>query len=224
MARAFSVPSKDMASIMCCTSVECWYFSAALTIPLFYLLDIDSATAAGLFAGSNTNTPALAGLLDIISKSPDESLRSELSNHAVVGYSLSYPMGVIGVMLAIFWCKKWFKVDYRAEENKLRTTYPVNEELTRWSVEITNPELEGTTVRQLFQRFTGRLVFGRMERKGKPFLPNMDTQFELKDQIVIVGSIDLLEGAAELLGKKLDTELSFDRTIFRRSAYLCLQP
>jgi len=41
-------------------------FSAAITIGLHFLFALEASTTAGLFAGSTTNTPALAGLLDQI--------------------------------------------------------------------------------------------------------------------------------------------------------------
>ena len=188
--------------------------SALISVGLFFLMDLEAATAAGLFAGSNTNTPALAGLLDLISKSPEVALRNQLSNSGVIGYSLSYPMGVLGAMLAIFLCKRWLGVNYSAEEKRLQHTYPVKENLTRWSVEVTKPEMVGRPIRDLFQQFSRRIVFGRMLRKEQPFLPNMDTILQLGDQIVIVGSREILEGAAQVLGKKLDTEISLDRTVF----------
>ncbi len=186
-------------------------FSALITLGLHFLLGLDAATSAGLLAGSNTNTPALAGLLDLISKSPNAT---ELSNQGVVGYSLSYPMGVISVMIAISLMKRWMKIDYQLEEKNLRKSYPVNENLLRWSVEITNPEFDNISIRELFQRFSGHLVFGRMVRKGEPFLPNMDTRLQLHDQIAIIASSEVVESAAKLIGKRLHTEITVDRSVF----------
>ncbi len=188
--------------------------SALLTVGLHFTLELDPAISAGLLAGSNTNTPALAGLLDLISKSPEVELRNALSNQSVIGYSLSYPMGVIGVMLAIWLGKYWFRIDYKDEEKKLRRLYPVNEHLTRLSVEVSHPEVVGVTLRELFQRFDRRLVYGRMERGEDQFLPNMDTRLALGDRLVLVGSRGVLENAAAQLGNQLPTELSFDRTVF----------
>ena len=46
--------------------------TAALTVGLHYLLGLDAQVTAGLYAGSTTNTPALAGLIDLITqKAPD---------------------------------------------------------------------------------------------------------------------------------------------------------
>jgi putative transport protein len=53
-----------------------------------------------------------------------------------------------------------------------------------------------------------------MERGKGAFLPNMDTQIQLGDKLVLVGNQSALEEAAEAMGRKLDTELTYDRTIY----------
>jgi putative transport protein len=189
-------------------------FSALATAGFHFWWNLDAATSSGILSGTNTNTPALAGLLDLIGKSPKVVDRDAMSSNAVVGYSISYPMGVLGAMMAIGLMRRWLRVDYRQEERRLQSLYPVNENLTRWSIEVTNPQLTTHTIRALFQHFGGSLVFGRMKRKGSSFLPHMDTTIELGDQMVLVGNEDTVQKATALIGEKLETELSFDRTVF----------
>lgn len=191
-------------------------FSGLLTAGFHFWWSLDAATSSGMLSGTNTNTPALAGLLDLIAKSPNvsESERDAVSSNAVVGYSITYPMGVLGAMMAIGMMRKWLRIDYRQEEKRLQNIYPVNENLTRWSIEVTNPKLTTHTIRALFQHFRGSLVFGRMKRGEESFLPNMDTTIELGDQMVLVGNEETVQKATALIGEKLETELSFDRTVF----------
>lgn len=189
-------------------------FSGLITAGFHFLWSLDAATSSGMLSGTNTNTPALAGLLDLINKSPNVSDRDAFTNHAVVGYSITYPTAVLGGMMAIGLMRRWLKVDFRREEKRLQSIYPVNENLTRWSVEVTNPKLSIRTIRALFQHFSGHLVFGRMKRGESSFLPHMDTTIDLGDQIVLVGNEETVAEATALIGEKLETELSFDRTVF----------
>ncbi len=188
--------------------------SVGLTIALHFWFHLEAATTAGLLAGSNTNTPALAGLLDLINNTQTGEERTALGNAAVVGYSLSYPMGVVGVMLAIAVMHRWMKIDDDREVQELRKTYAVAEELARCSLEINNPNAEGVTLREIFHRFNKQIVFGRMKRNEEQFLPNMDTQLKVEDQIVLVGHPGSLEKAIEWLGRPLINQLSYDRTIY----------
>lgn len=188
--------------------------STAITVGIYYLFNLDAATAAGLLAGSSTNTASLAGLLDLITLSQPEHLHESMSNAAVIGYSLSYPMGVLGVMLAINLLKRWLKIDYQAEAQQLAGQYPLSGDLTRRTVVITNSAVAGWSLRQLFQHFHHRLVFGRMQRKGDTLLPNMDTTIEVDDKLVLVGSAKRVNAATELLGEPHATELTYDRTVY----------
>ena len=188
-------------------------FSTLLTLGLSYGFGLDAATAAGLLAGSSTNTASLAGLLDLIQLSQAPELQEAMSNAAVVGYSLSYPMGVLGVMLAISLMQRWFRIDYRKELQE-QNLILAGDNIKRRTVRITQAEIAGQRVREVFQRFQKRLVFGRMQREGVDQLPNMDTELQLNDQLVIIGNAEVVEEATTLLGEAHEKELSYDRTAF----------
>ena len=183
-----------------------------LTMAAFYILGINKATAAGLLAGSVTSTPALAGILDIVNTaSPGKYDKELFSDSAVIGYSLAYPMGVIGVMIAYNIFQRLFKVDLTQEQNDLQKEYPVSMKIDRKTIEITQPEIEGLQVRELFNRYHRRLVFGRMSRNGIQSLPNMDTTLMLGDRIVVVGGGKLVDKAIKEMGRMPTDELTFDR-------------
>ncbi|MCB0636777.1 MAG: hypothetical protein KDC54_09190, partial [Lewinella sp.] len=186
--------------------------SAGITVALHFSFGFDASVSAGVLAGSSTNTASLAGLVDLINNTQPAEAREAMSNAAVVGYSLSYPMGVLGVMFAIWLCKRLLRIDFTAEERSLQQEYPLSADLERYTIEITNEAVVGKELRDLFQRYKGRVVFGRMERGGRHFLPNMDVTLEAGDRLVIVGSHDCLAEAIEHLGRPLDTELTYDRT------------
>lgn len=188
--------------------------SGALTVAAYFILGLDPATSAGLLAGSFTNTPALAGLLDLIANREPANLRDGLSSAVVIGYSLSYPMGVVGVMFAIAQMQRWLNIDFKKEEEALKQDYPISENLLKQTIEITNPKVDGMPLRYVFQHFHGRVVFGRMERGGEQHLPNMDSKLYIGDKIVLIGGEQILNEAVEKLGQPLDRELTFDRSIY----------
>jgi len=187
--------------------------SAAITIALHFLFELDAATSGGLFAGATTNTPALAGLLDLIENANPSDI-TNLSDHAVIGYSLSYPMGVFGVLIAIFFMRKWLKIDFKKEEQELQSAYPISEQLDRITLRITNPEVTGIEVRSIYKKIDGRLVFARMNRNKNTSIITWDTQLELNDEIVLIGSKDTIERAVKLLGVPAGYHLSDDRRIY----------
>jgi len=66
--------------------------AAATAWGLAELLDLPTALAAGLFAGAMTSTPALAA-------ATEGALH--LSSDVAIGYGITYPFGVIGVVLFV---------------------------------------------------------------------------------------------------------------------------
>ena len=188
---------------------------ASFTYIASIVLNIDKATTAGLLSGAVTSTPALAGVIDIINNSNNPNIDKEaFSNSAVIGYSLAYPMGVLGVMVAYNIFQKVFKIDLLKEQDALQKDYPVSMKIVRKTVAITRPDIQGLQIRELFNRYHRRLVFGRMSRGGEQFLPNMDTTLQIGDKIVLVGGGKLVDKAIEYIGVAQNSELTFDRRYY----------
>jgi len=188
--------------------------SGAMAAGVFFAFDLSSATVAGLYCGSSTNTPALAGVLDLIANAYDGADASALTQQTVIGYSYSYPMGIMGGIIAIVIMEKLLKIDYRAEARKLRRIYAVGEVITSRTVEITNPEICDITLRNLRQQYSWLVNFGRVYQKGKVFLAHPDVMFEIGDTVMIVGSEEDLDVTTEILGKAVQSSLTYDRTVY----------
>src|SRR6185369_447320 len=69
--------------------------AGALCLTLQKLLNLHSGVAAGMFAGSLTTSPALAGVLDTIKQTAPPEMLDLLLAEPVVGFSVTYPIGVI---------------------------------------------------------------------------------------------------------------------------------
>ncbi len=177
------------------------------------LFGFSAAAAAGLLAGITTNTPALAGLLDAIQSSP-EAQSEAFSNSAVVGYSISYPMGVLGLMIAMALMQRVFRIDYAAETKKLGNEFPGGQPILQQTIEINNPDYIGVTLRDLKNRIGAQVIFGRMYRNEQPTLCHLETIFEDGDLVAITGEADELGRVAQILGKTVHRDLSDDRSVF----------
>jgi len=189
-------------------------FTGIISVGLYYLLGFSAATIAGIYTGSTTNTAALAGVLDYVKISSDKETFKTVSEQAVIGYSFSYPMGVLGSMIAIVVMERLLKINYSEEVKKLKNEYPLEEHLSSASIEITNKDVCNISIRDLLKKYKLNLIFGRVEQKGGHNLSNWNTQFEIGDETMIVGSEEEIERATEILGKQSQKKLSYDRSIF----------
>lgn len=199
--------SKDIIFILAMLAL-----SASLAVGLHYLLHFDSAITAGIYAGGSTNTPALAGLLDVISNLTDQTIIQSEQEKAVTGYSLTYPMGIIGAMLAIAVLDRIFKVDFRSEEEKLEHIYPSRKELVNQTIRVEWENEENKQIRDLLKEFKWPIVFGRMERNGRVSLSSFDTVLKKGDAIMVVGSRYAVDEVTTFLGRKSTDQLSFDQS------------
>lgn len=174
--------------------------SAGITVGIHYLFGFGPASTGGIFAGSTTNTPALAGLLDVIRHdTPTDDL---LSQKAVIGYSLSYPIAIFGAIFAIILAIKILKIDFRKEENDVKDDFPIKQEVLTQTIEITQADQTHISIRDLKRIHQWKVVFGRVQREdGDIELVNWDSKLNIGDKIMVVGNKDAVEKATNTLGK-----------------------
>ncbi len=186
--------------------------SALIAFLLAYIFKYSASDVVGLYSGSTTNTTALAGVIELINNrfSGDELLN--LTETSVVAYSYTYPMGVLGGMVAIILMERAFKIDYKAEKKSLRNKYPTYEDLTSISIRVTNPEAQGLQLRDLRTKHKWDVIFGRiMNNNFEVKLPAWDTKLKLGNQIMVIGTDEELLKVEKFMGERMEFNISYDR-------------
>jgi putative transport protein len=189
-------------------------FAAVLTILAQKLLQLKPALAAGMFAGSLTNTPALAALLDIIKHTVPRNMLNSLLADPVVGYSITYPMGVIGMILSISIMQRLWKIDYAAESKLLRGYGVATEPLLNITIRVTRQEAVGATIAELRRKNGWDVIFGRIRHGDSVALADPASCLASGDQVTVVGTREELEKVTGFLGEKSETEIDLDRSEF----------
>lgn len=177
------------------------------------LLGFDSSGAAGLLAGITTNTPALAGLLDAIQTGGGDKVEA-MSNNAVVGYSISYPMGVLGLMIAMGVMQRIFRIDFKAESQKLSQEFPTGLPLVHQTVQVTKKAAIGSSLRELKNKHHINAIFGRFRRGDSNALSYLDLIFEAGDLVSVTGDESEVARVVTLLGHKVEEDLTDDQSTF----------
>jgi putative transport protein len=153
---------------------------AAVVAGLGRVLGLPSATIAGTFAGSLTNTPALAAA----------SERSGNAAAATVGYSITYVWGVAGMLLAAA-----FVLRRRAPED-------VAPALTNVTIRV--ERTDRPTVQDLTSTYHGNIVFSRVEHgETSPILVADDDEILAPgDLVTVVGDQKTVNAVARDLGHR----------------------
>jgi len=160
----------------------------AVALALGQAAGVSPAQAMGLFTGSLTSTPALQAALDAAG-----------NRDPAIGYSVAYPLGVIGPILCLF-------VFSRAVRPRL---VPVPAPLQ--PLEITLGETSGASVAELLADLPPgvELIAIRQGRTNK--LPDPQARLVAGDGVLLFGHPDALEKARLALGHVDTGRIAKDR-------------
>lgn len=187
-------------------------FAAALTAGFAALFELKATVASGMYAGSLTNTPALAGILETVARVTPADQLDTVGVEPVIGYSVAYPMGVIGLLVAIYVMQRVFRIDYMAEARSLRQYNIIEQELYARTALVTNPAAVGVPVSELFRRHNWDVVLSRVRRDGEITLATGDTTFAPDDEVTLVGTPEEVDRAVAELGRPAGEQLQLDRS------------
>ncbi len=182
--------------------------AAGAAILLQHGLGLAPELAAGLFAGSLTNTPALAAVLEAASRSgtADPAL-------PVVGYSIAYPVGVLGVILALALTRRLWKVDYGKEAERLKELGATDARLEAATLVLAHPDAATLPVAALVQRAGLDILITRAETEdGRVVRVGADTRVALGRRVTFLGTAEELEKARAQFGEDAETPLDQDRS------------
>ena len=168
--------------------------------------------AAGLFAGSLTNTPALAGALEQIARTVAPDVREQLLALPVVAYSVSYPVGVIGPIVAIIVAQRLWKIDYAAERRANHTANLGHAPLHNRTIRVTRLDGSGETVEALARQHGWNILVSRVRHQQHLALATGQTVLVPGDLASIVGCTTDLDSVTAYLGEESGERLDFDRS------------
>lgn len=189
--------------------------AGAEALVLATVLGLDAITSAGMFAGALTNTPALAGILDAVPQVSDSPNAEALAGHAVVGYSLAYPIGVLGAIASMSVLQRVWRIDHDAEA-RAAGLGPMD--IDHWTVQVTRTDLP--TIGSVSRACGARVTASRLRSAAGLHAPAGDERMRHGDVVLLVGTPDALERAAGWLGTRLEEDLSGDDAMDMRRVFV----
>jgi putative transport protein len=187
-------------------------FATGLTFLLAKIAGIKPTLAAGMFAGSLTNTPAIAGVLETIKSYADKSTMDALLSEPVIAYSITYPIGVVGVLLAITVAQRLFKVDYKADSARVKHMSGSTEPLVTRTILVTREEAARDTVRGLFAKHKWNAVMGRVKHGGHMMVVTGGSTLAVGDLVAVVGTQEELPNITAFLGEPSAEHIERDKS------------
>jgi putative transport protein len=181
--------------------------AALLTAAAARWLALTPAMAAGLFAGSLTNTPALAAVLEHLGGGAPGSMAEP-----IIGYSLTYPVGVLGALGALVLARRRWRESDADERLRLERAGVLEAQPVTQSVIVTRMDEEPLRLEALRQRQGWQVVFGRVRRDRDTHVVDATTAVQPGDVVTVVGPSDEIARVVAYLGTKSSEPIEWDRT------------
>ena len=188
--------------------------AAGIVIVEHFMFGFKPSISAGIFTGALTNTPALAQVASYITHTAPPDIAKVAAAEPVVGYSVSYPMGVIGPMIAIVVMRRLWLVDYRKDAERVRDMFPVEQEIYNRTVRVTNNTMTGVPLSALAPQKDWKVIFGRMKRGGALDLVTGDTLLQSGDLVSVIGTPEDVDAVVTQLGEPAQEQLDLDRSAY----------
>lgn len=180
---------------------------ALATFALARMFGLSGGETAGVFAGSLTNTPALAAVLETLAR---YGVSGPALSAPVIACSVCYPLGVLMPLAVTALCDRWFKVSYAQEQ--ISAAYGSASESAIVSVTAEVLRAPGAAARELRKTPQYAVNFGRVQHAGQTSVVHDDTQFAVGDLVTLIGSQADVLAAAGALGKVSEAHLERDRS------------
>ena len=159
-------------------------------IILGIVFDVNIPDIMGVMCGATTNTPALAALQQTLIQP------GEQASTPALGCAVTYPLGVVGVILATIIMRKLFvkSSDIRQNSSNTKNKTYIS------AFKIQNPAIYNKNVKEVAQMSHLHFVISRLWRDGKVSIPTGDTKLTEGDKILVVTSVDEADALTLLFG------------------------
>lgn len=150
----------------------------AMALLLARLTSISLPDMAGILCGATTNTPALGAAQQTL------KLLGHPTSGAALGCAVTYPLGVVGVILALIVVRKWFVrpadlEDHEHEESN--QTFIV-------SFRVHNPAIFDKSIQNIAQWSYPKFVISRMWRNGVVSIPTSEKILKENDRLLVIAN------------------------------------
>ena len=172
----------------------------------------DLKMMVGVMSGAVTNTPGLGAaqqtFVEVASAGGiDPVAASRSASELASGYAVTYPFGIIGVILVLILGKSLFKIDPARELADLESREEGGTQARRMHVAVENPAIFGKKLSEILHEFSGDFVVSRIMKGNEIVFATGDTVLEEGDKVLIVTAQHEVDKLRILFGQEVPMHL-----------------
>lgn len=157
---------------------------------------IPMSDMVGILSGATTNTPSLGAAQQALNQ------LGISADGAALSCAVTYPLGVVGVILAFVVVKKFIA---RASDFESHSSADTDHTFVA-EFRVANPGIEGLTLRQVHELVSTRFVVSRIWHDGTVSIPGPEDKLHAGDRVLTVINEEDLPRLTMLFGEKADTD------------------
>ncbi len=173
----------------------------AITTYVIHLAsDTPLSTMVGVMSGAVTNTPGLGAAQQAFT----DSTGIEEPNIAMA-YAVTYPLGVVGVIIALIVLRYAMRIDFKKEDEGLKALSNENKFATKLSIEVTNEMMSGQTVGHVKELINRQFVVSRIAHKDNTIaIADASSILKIGDRLLVVCAAEDTEAIVTFLGHEIE--------------------
>ena len=181
-------------------SILTMLFGAVVAYLLFLATDTPLQTMVGVMDGAVANTPAMGAAqqayLDLTGID-DKSIP--------LSFAVAYPIGVVAVILAFIILRGVLRINITKECEEAEKQLGGNKFAAKFSIEVTNEQMNGKSVGEIRQIIARQFVISRISHDGnKAFIADSSSEVHCGDKIFVVSSAEDKEAILAFLGSEIE--------------------
>ena len=167
-----------------------------LTVVASYATGVSLPDMVGILCGATTNTPALGAAQQTLKQMGLESSTPAL------GCAVAYPMGVVGVILAVLLIRKAL---VRKEDLEIKEKDDANKTYIA-AFQVHNPAIFNKSIKDIARMSYPKFVISRLWRDGHVSIPTSDKILKEGDRLLVVTAEKDALALTVLFGEQENTD------------------
>ena len=180
------------------------FLGVVTALVIHYVTGVPIPTMVGILSGAVTNTPGLGAAQQAYT-----DMFGAADPTIALGYAVAYPLGVIGIILALIVIRYAFRVNFEKETEQLNSEDSShNNEAKPISLIVKNPAIFGKTVAEISSLIERDFVVSRVWRNDNKQIEMASAQTVLNedDKIFVITTEQDAETIKALIGIEFEME------------------
>ena len=185
------------------TSFNLWSLAViilgtAMAIALTYIMKVPMSDMIGILCGATTNTPALGAGQQALQHVGVSGARAALAT------AVTYPLGVVGVIFAMIFIRKFF---VKPSDLEVKSSSSDDHTFIGQFV-VVNPAINGKNIADIAPGTHRKFIISRIWRGDEVIVPKGTTELKTNDNLLVATKKEEVPAMELLFGKRVERDLN----------------